>query len=64
MKKGKGKMAQGSHDLGSVTREQTGPIFCKGDLAPNLWRSETLGYPLPEGEQGHATSSKDLSTRI
>ncbi len=36
----------------------------RDDLAPNLWRSETLGYTLSEGEQGHAKSSKDLYTRI
>jgi hypothetical protein len=32
------------------------------DLAPNLWRSETLGYTFSEGEQGHAKSAKDLHT--
>ena len=34
------------------------------DLPPDLWRSETLGYTISEGEQGHAKNPKDLYCRI
>ena len=34
------------------------------DPAPELWRGETLGYTLSEGEQDHAKSSKDVYTRV
>ena len=34
------------------------------DPAPDLWRSEILGYTLSEGEQGHAKSPKDLYSRV
>jgi hypothetical protein len=36
----------------------------KSDPAPDLWRRETLGYTLSEGEQGHAKSAKNLYTRV
>jgi AcrR family transcriptional regulator len=34
------------------------------DPAPDLWRSETLEYPLSEGEQGHAKVQKTYTAEF
>jgi hypothetical protein len=36
----------------------------KNALAPLFWKSEILGYTIPEGGRDHAESPKDLYTGV
>ena len=38
--------------------------FCSYDLAPDLWKRESLGYTLSEGGKDHAKGAKNVHTGV
>ena len=59
---GQGRKPAARRDFDQLEHRQAS--CCPCGFSPDLWRSESLGYTLSEGEQGHAKSSKDLHSRV